>query len=350
MLTLQKCARHPPGNGFCADRRAGLLLEGETERRNLLTASEPFDEESVMSRHIMGIDFGSTTAKAVIVDLNGQIVAAHVAQMGAVSDLAVKQAVSAVLSESGLTQKDIRRTVSTGYGRRMLDIADKNFTEITCHARGAIAMLPKTRLVIDIGGQDSKVIAVDKTGLVIQFAMNDRCAAGTGKFLEVLARAMEIPIGDMGGVALQATKDLKISSMCATFAETEVIALRAEGHSKADVLGAAHAAIANRTLGLVGRVGKRSPVAMTGGVARNSAAVHYIERALGMSVTLPSRPQIAGALGAALIGLDDYRAELTNIRGLPEDLELDGQITSGKGCDPACKGGRGIPPTGASRP
>lgn len=291
-----------------------------------------------MKSHVMGIDFGSTTAKAVIVDLDGNIVASSVSHMGAVSDEAVKEAVAGVLAQAGLTQADMGRTVSTGYGRRMLDIADKNFTEITCHARGAVAMVPEARLVIDIGGQDSKTISVDSNGLVAQFAMNDRCAAGTGKFLEVLARAMEIPLDEMGDLALQATQELKISSMCATFAETEVISLRAEGNSKPDVLGAVHAAIASRTLGLVSRVGKKGPVVMTGGVARNKAAVHYIEKALGMPIILPESPQVAGALGAALIGLDDYRAELADAKGLEEDTGLDDQMALDKACAPACKG------------
>lgn len=291
-----------------------------------------------MKSHVMGIDFGSTTAKVVIVDLEGNIVASCVSHMGAVSDEAVKHAVAGALGQAGLSQSDMGRTVSTGYGRRMLDIADKNFTEITCHARGAVAMVPEARLVIDIGGQDSKTISVDANGLVAQFAMNDRCAAGTGKFLEVLARAMEIPLDEMGDIALQAKQELKISSMCATFAETEVISLRAEGNSKSDVLGAVHAAIASRTLGLVSRVGKKGPVVMTGGVARNKAAVHYIAKALDMPIILPANPQVAGALGAALIGLDDYRAELAERAGLDEDSGLEEQMVSDKGCAPACKG------------
>lgn len=291
-----------------------------------------------MKTHVMGIDFGSTTAKAVIIDLKGKIVAASVSHMGSVSDQAVKQAVEETLAKAGLAQVDMGRTVSTGYGRRMLDIADKNFTEITCHARGAVAMVPEARLVIDIGGQDSKTIAVDERGLVVQFAMNDRCAAGTGKFFEVLARAMEIPLDEMGDVAMQATRELKISSICATFAETEVISLRAEGNSKPDVLGAVHAAVANRTLGLVSRVGKVGPIVMTGGVARNKAAVRHIEKVLGMPIILPESPQIAGALGAALIGLDDYLAELARKTGIPEDDELGLQMTLDGACAPACKG------------
>jgi predicted CoA-substrate-specific enzyme activase len=293
----------------------------------------------MMKSHVMGIDFGSTTAKAVIVDLKGEIVASCVSHMGAVSNQAVEAAVAGVLEQAGLTQADMGRTVSTGYGRRMLDIADKNFTEITCHARGAVAMVPDARLVIDIGGQDSKVISVDSNGLVAQFAMNDRCAAGTGKFLEVLARAMEIELEEMGEVAMAATKELKISSMCATFAETEVISLRAEGNSKPDVLGAVHQAIASRTLGLVSRVGKKGPVVMTGGVAKNRAAVHYIEEALGLPVILPGNPQVAGALGAALIGLDDYRAELGKGGSeLDEDNDVDAQMAFDKACVSGCKG------------
>ena len=292
-----------------------------------------------MKSHVMGIDFGSTTAKAVIVNLKGEIVASCVSHMGAISNQAVEAAVAGVLEQAGLTQADMGRTVSTGYGRRMLDIADKNFTEITCHARGAVAMVPDARLVIDIGGQDSKVISVDSNGLVAQFAMNDRCAAGTGKFLEVLARAMEIELEEMGDVAMAATQELKISSMCATFAETEVISLRAEGNSKPDVLGAVHQAIASRTLGLVSRVGKKGPVVMTGGVAKNRAAVHYIEKTLGLPIILPGNPQVAGALGAALIGLDDYRAEIGK-EGvqLDEDHDVDAQMAFDKACVSGCKG------------
>ena len=291
-----------------------------------------------MKHFVMGIDFGSTTAKTVILDLQGKVVASNVAHMGAVSGEGVKSSIEGALKEAGITQADVGRTVSTGYGRRMLDIADKNYTEITCHARGAVAMVPDARLVIDIGGQDSKVIAVDANGLVAQFAMNDRCAAGTGKFLEVLARAMQIELQDMGNIALEAKEELKISSMCATFAETEVISLLAEGNTKPNVLGAVHAAIANRTMGLVGRVGKKGPVVMTGGVAKNPAAVHHIQKALGMPIHLPKTPQTAGALGAALLALDDYRAEHKDEIALALDGRLDLQMDEAQHCVPGCKG------------
>jgi (R)-2-hydroxyacyl-CoA dehydratese activating ATPase len=292
-----------------------------------------------MKSFVMGIDFGSTTAKTVILDLKGRVVSSCVAHMGAVSGDGVKASIEGALKDAGITQDDVGRTVSTGYGRRMLDIADKNYTEITCHARGAVAMVPDARLVIDIGGQDSKVIAVDSNGLVSQFAMNDRCAAGTGKFLEVLARAMEIELTAMGGLALEAKDKLKISSMCATFAETEVISLLAEGNSKPDVLGAVHAAIASRTMGLVGRVGKKGPVVMTGGVAKNAAAVHHIQEALGMELKLPDAPQIAGALGAALLALDDYRAQHKDeFAAFAADDALDAQMGVARACVSGCKG------------
>jgi predicted CoA-substrate-specific enzyme activase len=281
----------------------------------------------------MGIDFGSTTAKTIILDLQERVVASCVTDMGAVSDEGVRASISGALREAGITQADIARAVSTGYGRRMLEIADKCFTEITCHARGAVALLPDARLVIDIGGQDSKAIAVDANGLVAQFAMNDRCAAGTGKFLEVLARSMQLSLTSIGDLALQARKKLKISSVCATFAETEVISLLAASESKADILGAVHEAIAKRTLGLVSRVGKRSPVVMTGGVAKNIAAVRHIEEALGLPVHIPHEPQIVGALGAALLALDGFRAESNESAAPSEERDLPGDVQV-PGCPP----------------
>ena len=260
--------------------------------------------------HVMGVDFGSTTGKTVILDGEGRVVGACVSQKGAVSDESAKASMAGALAQAGLTQAQILVTVSTGYGRRMLEVADKSYTEITCHARGAVAMVPQARLVIDIGGQDSKVIAVDDNGLVSQFAMNDRCAAGTGKFLEALARAVQVDLEVMGPMAMQAEASLSISSMCATFAETEVIALLAEGKAKTEVLGAVHAAIANRTSGLVARVGLREPVVMTGGVAKNVAAVHHIGKVLGVPLIIPSDPHTAGALGAALFALDEARGRI----------------------------------------
>jgi predicted CoA-substrate-specific enzyme activase len=291
-----------------------------------------------MSAYVLGIDFGSTTGKAVILDTEGGVRAAEVSQKGAVSDEGVRTALAAALAAAGIELSQIARTVSTGYGRRMLDIADRTITEITCHARGAVHMVPDARMVIDIGGQDSKVIAIDPNGLVAQFAMNDRCAAGTGKFLETLARAVNVELDEMGPLALQAQQKINVTSMCATFAETEVISLLAEGIAKVEVLGGVHASMAKRTLGLVSRVGKREPIVMTGGVARNPAAVRHIEEALGCKLILPEQPQIAGALGAALFALDDFRKDGASRRqaDLAIERDLEGAEEALRSCKPAC--------------
>ncbi|PSR65368.1 MULTISPECIES: acyl-CoA dehydratase activase [Nocardia] len=255
---------------------------------------------------VMGVDLGSTTAKAVVVDQDGGLRGAGVVQMGAVSPAAVARAIDGALHAAGVTTGDIRRTISTGYGRKLVPGADRSFTEITCHARGAAALYPGVRLVIDIGGQDSKAIIVDDDGLVDRFAMNDRCASGTGRFFDVLARALEVDIEDVGELALSGADDLEVSSMCATFAETEVISLLAQGRARADIAASVHKAVAARTLGLVAQVGKASPVVMTGGVAKNVAALRYVSRALDRPVELLDQPQIAGAYGAGLLARDEY--------------------------------------------
>jgi predicted CoA-substrate-specific enzyme activase len=290
--------------------------------------------------YVLGVDFGSTTGKAVVLDDTGELRGTAVSAEGAVSDLGVRQAMSEALFEAGISEARVARAVSTGYGRRMLDIADRTITEITCHARGAVHLVPEAKLVIDIGGQDSKVIAIDENGLVAQFQMNDRCAAGTGKFLETLAESLNVELDEMGPLALQATEDVKISAMCATFAATEVISLLAEGFGRIDILGGVHAAVARRTSGMVSRVGLREPVVMTGGVARNPAAVRYLEQELGVTLVLPRDPQLAGALGAALFALDDLRKEGPRV---PVNDEADEQAferaaADATRCAPACAG------------
>ena len=252
----------------------------------------------------MGIDSGSLTAKAVIMDGNRKIVSHSVVQMGFVSQEAVRTAMDNVLASAGKSLEDIAYTVSTGYGRRRLDFADKTITEISCHARGAGFLLPEVRTVIDIGGQDSKVIAVETSGNAKNFAMNDRCAAGTGQFLEVMAKALEVDLDKTGELSLQSQTKLTISSLCTVFAETEVISLVAQGHSKADILAAIHQAIARRITGMVARVGLREPVMMTGGVAKNVGVVRALEKELGVSLTVPQECQIVGAIGGALFASD----------------------------------------------
>lgn len=279
------------------------------------------------SSYYMGVDLGSTTAKAVVLSETGKVLGAAIVQMGAVSRRGMEQAAEQALAAAGITRDQVSYTIGTGYGRRLVPGAGRTFTEITCHARGVAALFPNARLVIDIGGQDSKVIALDDQGLVDSFAMNDRCASGTGRFYEVLARALECGVAEVGQLALQGSKDLEVSTMCATFAETEIISLLAEGAEPADVAASVHRAIAHRALGLVAQVGKRGPIIMTGGVAKNRAAVSFLEAELGEKMQVPDDPQIMGAYGAALLALElstgrqitDYDAE--KIQALESSVE-----------------------------
>ncbi len=257
-----------------------------------------------MTERYLGVDLGSTTAKAVVADACGAILGASTVQMGAVSQRGMQRAVDAALAEAGVAAEELVGTVATGYGRRLVPGAGRTFTEITCHARGTAAMCPGVRLVIDIGGQDSKAITVDESGLVEDFAMNDRCASGTGRFYEVLARALECELDELPSLALRGSNDLEVSSMCATFAETEIVSLLAQGLPPADIASSVHRAIAARTLALVAQVGKRTPVVLTGGVARNRAAVRFLAEALDLEVRVPARPQITGAYGAALLAME----------------------------------------------
>jgi predicted CoA-substrate-specific enzyme activase len=301
-----------------------------------------------MDWYVMGVDLGSTTAKAAIVNSAGEMVASNVVQMGAVSTEAVRVAMEAALADAGITQSDIVRTISTGYGRRLVPTADKMFTEITCHARGAAALSPGVRLVIDIGGQDSKTIAVDEDGLVDRFALNDRCASGTGRFFDVLSRALEVDLEEVSALALSSDRALEVSSMCATFAETEVISLLAQGENKADISASVHRAVAARTLGLIAQVGKASPVVMTGGVAKNLALVRFLSEALGQPIELLDEPQIAGALGAALIAREERLGMLSLAVA---DIDTERQLIAGRTVGAhSCAGCNGDPDTHNHRP
>jgi predicted CoA-substrate-specific enzyme activase len=269
--------------------------------------------------HYLGVDLGSTTAKSVVVDDAGVITGSEVVQMGAVSRAGLARSMAGALAAAGIDEADLAATIATGYGRRLVPGVGRTFTEITCHARGVAALHPGVRLVVDIGGQDSKAILVDEFGLVENFEMNDRCASGTGRFFEVLARALECELDELAELALAGAKDLEISSMCATFAETEIVSLLARGEDRADIAASVHRAVSARTLGLVAQVGKHAPVVMTGGVARNAAAVHFLADALQTEILVPAQPQITGAYGAALLARESTGA--TGV-GTSTDVEL----------------------------
>jgi predicted CoA-substrate-specific enzyme activase len=248
-----------------------------------------------------GIDVGSLTTEVVIIDSDRVIVASSIVPTGARSTRAVEEAMTRALTDAQIAKTDLASVVSTGYGRENVEGREKDVTEITCHARGAHFLFPTTQFVLDVGGQDSKAISLDGEGRVADFAMNDKCAAGTGRFLEVMARALEIELEDMGDLAAQATRELTISSMCTVFAESEVISLLSRGETVPDIVAGLSRAISERIRSMAQRVGIRGEVTMTGGVAKNLAVVRALEEVCGRKFNIPSEPQIVGALGAALI-------------------------------------------------
>ena len=249
---------------------------------------------------VAGIDIGSITAETVILQDN-QMLSSSIVPTGANSRTAAERSLTAALKQASLRQEDLAAIITTGYGRASFPSATKMITEITCHARGAFFVYPETRTVIDIGGQDSKVIRLDKQGRNVDFQMNDKCAAGTGRFLEVMARALEVKLEDLGRLSRSAQRTIKISSMCTVFAESEVVSLIAENQPQEVIIRGLHDAIADRILGMVRRVGVEEKVTLTGGVAKNEGVVQALEERLEVRVFVPPEPQIIGALGAALL-------------------------------------------------
>jgi (R)-2-hydroxyacyl-CoA dehydratese activating ATPase len=248
----------------------------------------------------VGIDVGSISAKAAMVK-DGGLLGSKVMLTGYNAKNAGEQVLADLLRELGLGRDAVDRIVATGYGRNSIDFADKAVTEITCHAVGAHFLDPAVRCVIDIGGQDSKAIAMDNTGRVRDFAMNDKCAAGTGRFLEVMARALELDLDAFGEMSLKADRPAAISSLCTVFAESEVISLIAKGERRENIIAGIHESIASRVIAMASRVGISAPVMMTGGVARNIGVVRALEKKSGQSIRVSVHAQVNGAIGAALI-------------------------------------------------
>jgi predicted CoA-substrate-specific enzyme activase len=252
----------------------------------------------------LGIDIGSLSTDVVLMDDKREILASEVIATGASSKKAAEKSFQKILEVTKLAEKDIDYVVATGYGRIRVPFAQEVVTEITCHAKGAHYFFPKVRTVIDIGGQDSKVIKVDQNGNVVDFVMNDKCAAGTGRFLEVMARTLEIELEDMGPLSLQGNDKLSISSLCTVFAESEVVSLIGADQKREDICRALHIAIAKRIAAQARRVGVEEQVVMSGGVAKNVGVVKELERLLSTRLRMAPDPQIVGAVGAALIGLE----------------------------------------------
>ncbi len=247
-----------------------------------------------------GIDIGSITAKAALIK-DGNLMGTLVIPTGYHHLNAGVRVYETLLKKTGLSKKDISAIVSTGYGRSSIDFADKAMTEILCHGAGAHFLNPDIRGIIDVGGQDSKAILLDGRGRVENFAMNDKCAAGTGRFLEVMARALEVSLDEMGEFSMRADAPLKISSICTVFAESEVISMIARQEKRENIIAGIHDAAAARVAILAAKIKIRGPVMMTGGVAKNSGMVAALENRLGLKLIIGSLSQESGAIGAAVL-------------------------------------------------
>jgi predicted CoA-substrate-specific enzyme activase len=252
-----------------------------------------------------GCDVGSATGKALI--MRGSKIAAYVIIPTTTKpEETACKVMDEVLKKAGLLSlQEIDYVVGTGYGRARVPFANENISEITCHAKGAHWLCPKVRTVIDIGGQDCKVIGIDKVGKVRDFTMNDKCAAGTGRFFEAMARILGVDLQGLSSLALQSQKPVPITSQCSVFAESEVISLINEGVDPIDIAAGLHVSIASRLSSQVRSVGIIEDVTVSGGCAKNKALVKSLEKKLGTSIKiLPEDPQIVGALGAALIAAE----------------------------------------------
>lgn len=252
---------------------------------------------NMSGKYFIGIDSGSTSTELIAIDKDLNIIKKVMIRTGASAGIGARKA----LEKSGIDQSDIAYIVATGYGRKNIDFADDNVTEITCHAKGAKHLYNDVTTIIDIGGQDSKVISLDKNGKVSGFVMNDKCAAGTGRFLENMAKVLELDMSHMAAAGLKYKNDLTISSMCTVFAESEVVSLIAENHSVADIVHGLNKSVAAKTKALAGSAKNMSAVMMTGGVANNIGVVKELEKQLNTKIYIPKLPEFCGALGAALI-------------------------------------------------
>ena len=247
-----------------------------------------------------GIDVGSLWTKVIILN-EGQVKASSVRPTGMHMLATAEDAFRDACTKAGLSPKDITKVVGTGYGRVIIPWATKSVTEITCHARGINHLRDSVRTLIDIGGQDSKVIRVDERGKVVDFVMNDKCAAGTGRFVEVMAKAAGVSLEEIGRLALKSTGKVHVSSICTIFAESEVISLVSKGVPIQDIVAGIFHSIIERVYGLARRVGVESECAIAGGLGKNPGIIKAWEEQTGIALWVPQEPQMVGALGAALI-------------------------------------------------
>ncbi|MGN1413350.1 MAG: acyl-CoA dehydratase activase [Anaerovoracaceae bacterium] len=251
----------------------------------------------------LGIDIGSSSTKVAILNEKKELAGVAIMNLGTGTN-AYEEVIAEALQQAGTSLKNIRYTVATGYGRVNYKDADKQITEITCHAKGVTYLIGGARTIVDIGGQDAKVIKLDEQGKVENFVMNEKCAAGTGRFLEVMARVLGCGLDDLSDLADQATKEISINNTCTVFAESEVISRLASGEAAANVARGAHVAIAKRVMGMCNRLGYEPNVVMTGGVALNRNMVDSLSREMKHDIAVVPHCQAAGAIGAAVFAYE----------------------------------------------
>jgi len=258
----------------------------------------------------IGIDAGASATKAVIINKKGEIVSYSIVPSGINFKTSSEKALKKALTTSGQSLTNILYTVSTGYGRTLVN-AKATSSEITCISRGVHKLYPKVRTIIDVGGQDSKAVRVNENGRVLNFVMNDKCAAGTGRFLEVMSSILGKQVNELSTLHFRSSKPVKISSTCTVFAESEVISHLSQGSEIEDVIAGLHKAIAERIYNMSGRIGFEEDIVFTGGVAKNQGFVDSLSKKICLTPTLPEEPQIICALGAALAAIKKHK-ESTN--------------------------------------
>lgn len=268
-----------------------------------------------------GVDVGSTQTKAVILNEHMEIVGRELIDTGANVVTAAKNAFESAMADAEVTDQDVEYVIGTGYGRYQINFGHDQVTEISCHARGAAHMFPGTRTVLDMGGQDTKAISVGPAGDILDFCMNDKCAAGTGRFLGAASTALDIPLGELGPTALRARKSVRISTTCTVFAESEILSWLGRGEKIEDILLGVHESIASRSLGLLRRVGIEPELTFSGGVAKNIGMVQTLEKKLGFPINVSDESHFMGALGAGLFALDRIRAGNQPVLAASDDVE-----------------------------
>ena len=267
--------------------------------------------------YFAGVDIGSTMTKVVIVDEGVEVCSRIVGPTGAEHRRLANKVMEEALKQANLPFNQISYVVATGYGRVNVPFADRQITELSCHAKGVASLFPNVKIAIDIGGQDAKGMKIIN-GNLVDFVMNDKCAAGTGRFLEVVSDALGIKVEDLGNISLKSTNKVKISSVCTIFAQQEVVSYLSEGTPVEDIVAGLHEAIAGRVVRMVKRLKIEPDVVLTGGVAKNIGVVGAVREHIGLEVLVPEDPLLSGALGAAILGRETVLKALANGEPIPK--------------------------------